>query len=1000
MSTPRRCLHLCLLAAAAGALALAFAGPACAEERVESFKTTLVESSAPVGEAAAIGVLQGEPIGESFTIETSEGTIDSVEVSPSTTYRRARSVPGEEANLPTLGDVRGGDLVGIAGSISGTAVSATVVVIAAPQAGAHPDLTTSFSLESPGTPEAAQNVVFNAPTGVFGNPRAITQCRPADFALDECPPNSQAGLITIRANYLGEPNKLLGTAPIFLIVPQEGETARFSFVVPVLDIPITIPVAVRTASDYGLRFTVKDITQLAPLAAAKLTFWGFPAEERHNAERFPRGEPGKPAGCPEEVGTACNATPTRSSIAPEPLIDNPTVCTGRELTSTLEVESYADPTHHPPVNANYPPIEGCENEVFKPVLQASPTTSETDSASGLNLDLKSPQFLTHAAEPSEIKEAVVTLPEGFTINPDAADGQTECKETEANFMSEGPANCPDTSKIGTFSIGTPALPERLEGSVYIGEPKPGDQYRLFLTSSGFGINSKLVGSVRPNPVTGQLTAEFPNLPQAPFEDFQLHLFSGERALMATPISCTIYPVTAEFYPWNTSLAEQETSQIFSLESGPNGSHCPGEIRPFNPTLLAGTANPTANAYSNFSLKLSREDGDQDLGHLNFTLPPGLTANLHGVTYCPEAQVAAAAVTPGRTEQADPSCPSSSEIGSSNVAAGPGTHPFHATGKIYMAGPFQGAPLSLVVITPALAGPYDYGTVVVRVALHIDPLDAHVIADSETVPEIIGGIPLRLRSIQVNIDKPNFMINPTNCSAFTVGSEGVGDQGTDVSFTSPFQVVDCETLPFAPKMSITQLGGHKATARSKDPSLAIELDTRAGDANLKSLSVTLPKAFEIDQRHLGNICDRAELASDQCAGRQPIGEATTTTPLLEAPLKGPVYAVSGYGVLPHLAFILGGQVTLMPEAESSSVQNGRLKTVVPVIPDAPIGHFRFTLFGGSKGYLSNTQSLCNAPIVSTIEFNAQNGKTLTRQVKAKTACGAKRAKRAKPHPSRS
>ena len=310
----------------------------------------------------------------------------------------------------------------------------------------------------------------------------------------------------------------------------------------------------------------------------------------------------------------------------------------------------------------------------------------------------------------------------------------------------------------------------------------------------------------------------------------------------------------------------------------------------------------------------------------------------------------------------------------------------------MAGPFKGAPLSLVAITPALAGPYDYGTVVVRVALHIDPLDAHVIADSETVPEIIGGIPLRLRSIQVNINKPNFMINPTNCSPFSVASEGVGDQGTVANFSSHFQAVNCETLPFAPRMSITQLGGHKATQRSQDPSLAIELNTRPGDANIKSLAVTLPKAFEIDQRHLGNICDRSELASDQCAGRQAIGEARTETPLLEKPLQGPVYAVSGYGVLPHLAFILGGQVTLMPEAESSSVQDGRLKTVVPVIPDAPIGHFRFTLFGGAQGYLSNTESLCSAPNLSTIEFNAQNGKTLTQQVKTKTACKAKKTKR--------
>ena len=201
---------------------------------------------------------------------------------------------------------------------------------------------------------------------------------------------------------------------------------------------------------------------------------------------------------------------------------------------------------------------------------------------------------------------------------------------------------------------------------------------------------------------------------------------------------------------------------------------------------------------------------------------------------PKPRSPAAADTLGRTEQADPSCPACSEIGTSNVAAGPGTHPFHAAGKIYLAGPFQGAPLSLVAITPALAGPYDYGTVVVRVALHIDQLDAHVIADSETVPEIIGGIPLRMRSIQVNIDKPNFMINPTNCSAFTVGSEGIGDQGTAVAFSSPFHAVNCATLPFAPKMTITQLGGHKADRqRSKDPSLRFELKTRPGDANIKS-----------------------------------------------------------------------------------------------------------------------------------------------------------------------
>ena len=861
------------------------------------------------------------------------------------------------------------------------------------QAGGHPDLETTFALESPGNPETAKNVIFNAPTGVFGNTNAIERCSAIDFTLEECPSTSQVGLITIRANYEGNPSFLLGTAPIYDIDSGSEDTALFAFIVPTLDIPIDIPVNVRTDSDYGLRFTVQDITQLVPLAEASLTFWGFPADPTHNAQRFPKGSPGHPAGCQGIANTECTG-----GVGPDetdhPLTDNPTRCTGDPLSTNLEVQTYQDPNHLSSAQDSYPATTACQKEDFKPVLFASPTSTETDSASGLNVDLVDPQFEGFAASPSEIRSASVVLPPGFTINPDAADGQSDCTNAQANFNSLGPDECPDNAKIGNFTIGSQSLDGPLEGSVYIGAPEAGNQYRLFEMASGFGINAKLVGSVRPNPETGQLTANFENLPQVPFDEFQLHLFSGERALMATPTVCTIYTVNADFFPWDESLPDQRSSQVFGLETGPHGAPCPGQVRSFNPSLVAGTSNPSAGAFSSFTLLLSREDGDQYLGHLNFTMPPGLTANLHGITYCSEASIALAAETPGRTEEKDQSCPSSSEIGISNVAAGPGSHPFHAVGKIYMAGPFKGAPLSLVAITPALAGPYDYGTVVVRVALHIDPLDAHVIADSEAVPSIIGGIPLRMRSIQVNINKPSFMINPTNCSPFSVASEGIGDQGTVADFSSYLHVVNCFSLGFSPKMSITQLGGRKAAARSKDPALAIELNTRAGDANIKSLTVTLPKAFEIDQRHLGNLCDRSELASDQCAGRQPIGEAMTETPLLEKPLKGPVYAVSGYGVLPHLAFILGGQVTLMPEAESSSVQNGRLKTVVPVVPDAPIGHFRFTLFGGSQGYLSNTQSLCSSPTVSTVEFSGQNGKTVTQQVKTKTACKSKKAKRAR------
>jgi hypothetical protein len=311
--------------------------------------------------------------------------------------------------------------------------------------------------------------------------------------------------------------------------------------------------------------------------------------------------------------------------------------------------------------------------------------------------------------------------------------------------------------------------------------------------------------------------------------------------------------------------------------------------------------------------------------------------------------------------------------------------------MYLAGPFKGAPLSLVTITPALAGPYDYGVVVVRVAIDVNPLDAHVIAVSDTVPKIIGGIPIRMRSIQVNIDKPNFMINPTNCRPFTVDSQGIGDQGTVASFSSYFQAVNCATLPFKPRMTVTQLGKGKQTKRSKDPALRFDLFTRPGDANIKSIAVTLPKAFAIDQRHLGNLCSESELVETKCAGRQAIGTAFTKTPLLEAPLSGPVYAVSGGGGLPRLAFVLDGQVSILPRAETKSTPAGALRTVVPTVPDAPIGHFRFTLFGGKAGYIVNTRDLCSNATVTTVEYTGQNGKLVTQRVKAKAACPKGKAK---------
>ena len=806
-------------------------------------------------------------------------------------------------------------------------------------------------------------------------------------------------MITVRANYSGDPNFLLGSAPVFDLEPRSNEeTARFAFIVPVLNVPINIPVAVRTGGDYGLRMTVSGITQTMPLAAGDITIWGFPAADENNNSRFLKGKVGSPAGCPLNGSALCasnfGASPHQAGIAVEPLTDNPSRCTQQPLKVTLDVQTYQDAGNLSHAESQYPPTTGCEKQTFNPVFNAVLTTGESDAPAGLDMELKSPLFESTATSPSNIRSSTVLLPEGLSINPDAADGQSACTDAEANFNSEAPANCPDNSKIGNFQIGTPALTGPLTGSLYFGEPKPGDQYRVFMIADGFGIHSKLFASVHPSADTGQLTITVNDLPQVPFDSFELHLFSSQRGLVATPIRCGIYSASALFVPWNSALAAQTSLPNLSVDRGPNGRPCPAQIRPFSPRLVAGTLTPTAGAFSDFSLQLDRDDGDQFLGDLNFKMPLGFTGSLRGISYCPESAIAHAAVSAGRAEQAQPSCPASSQIGTSNVAAGPGTHPFHVDGRIYMAGPFKGAPLSLAVITPALAGPYDYGTQVVRVALHVDPITAQVKAVSDTVPQIIGGVPLRLRSIRVAIDRPNFAINPTNCVPLSVDSQGIGDQGTVTDFSSYFHVLNCQSLPFKPKMTFRVLGGKTKTHRSANPPMQIDLRTQPGDANIKSLSVTLPKAFAIDQRHLGNICSKAQLESESCAGRQPIGSVMTKTPLLDAPLQGPAYAVSGFGKLPHLAFILDGQVRLVPQAESKSI-GGRLQTSVPTVPDAPIGHFRLNLLGGKKGYLVNTKSLCKGDSTIVVDYAGQNGKARSEDVKVKAPCG-KKSKRAKRH----
>jgi hypothetical protein len=390
----------------------------------------------------------------------------------------------------------------------------------------------------------------------------------------------------------------------------------------------------------------------------------------------------------------------------------------------------------------------------------------------------------------------VTLPVGFSINPNAADGKVACSDAEARIGTREAAQCPENAKVGTVSVDSSALPAPIPGYIYLGTPKPGDRYRLILTASGFNVNVKLPGSVDADSLTGQLTVSFQDLPQTPFSNFNMHFFGSERGLLATPPECNdAFPVESTFTPWDSALSEQASTQFFGVHSGPGLSPCPGAARPFAPSASAGVADKTAGLHAPFSLSLDRSDGDQNLAALNVTTPPGFAATLAGVPYCSDAALAAMAApeASGRAELDAPSCPLASQIGVASAGAGAGTHPVYLPGRVFLAGPYRGAPLSLAVVTPAVTGPYDLGNVVVRAALFVDPTTARITAVSDPLPQILGGIPLRLRSILINLDRPNFTLNPTNCDSFAVGTEVFGTQGGSASLPTHFQIANCRDL---------------------------------------------------------------------------------------------------------------------------------------------------------------------------------------------------------------
>jgi len=628
---------------------------------------------------------------------------------------------------------------------------------------------------------------------------------------------------------------------------------------------------------------------------------------------------------------------------------------------------------------------GCENLSFAPSAVIEPTSRVAGEPTGLNVRLKIPQNSSpDGLATSDLRKAVVTLPMGMSVSASSAAGQGACGQAEIGIGSTAAPTCPDSSKIGRVTIHTPLLKQPLEGDVILA--KPGDNpfgslLAMYLAVPGPGLYLKLPGKVEADPVTGQLTATFSDTPQLPFEEMILELNSGARAPLVNPSACGEYFVNSEFVPWSGTPPIQDQDS-FSVDAGCSTGG-------FSPGFSAGTKNPIAGSFSPFTLQVTRQDGEADLSRIAATLPPGLLAKLAGVPLCGEAQAASG------------DCPAASQVGTTTVGAGAGPNPIYVpeAGKaptaVFLAGPYKGAPYSLVVKVPAQAGPFDLGTVVVRNALRVDPTTTQVTAESDPLPQILEGIPISYRDVRVEVNRPQFTLNPTDCSQFAVTSTLTSAAGQAASPKAPFAAANCERLGFKPALALRMKG---QTRRAGNPALTATLRAPEGQANIASTTVILPKTAFIDQRHVNSPCTRVQFNAGACPAKSVLGTAVAYSPLLDEPLEGPVYFRSNGGErqLPDLVADLNGQihVTLVGfiDVKRVSRETSLVRTRFASVPDAPVSRFVLSLKGGRRGLIQNSADLCRSKPKAEVRMEGQNGKTNDFKQTIAVACGRKGARK--------
>jgi hypothetical protein len=921
--------------------------------------------------------------------------------------------PGEEGFRAPLIDEEGGALT---------------------QAGSHPYegiVELNFPTVAPGgfftSAGHLRDATIDFPPGLLGNPSATpTRCTEAELVSENnpgCPDSSQIGMVTVNTFVLDlqpEPS------PLYNMVPPPGAPAAFGFNALGVGIFPHVIASIRTESDYGASGSAKDILArgLNPILNVSTELWGDPAAKAHD---FARGK------CIYETqSTACEVDPQS-----EAFLAMPTDCPEEPLHYSALADSWEEPfpefearqAEYESADLQGNPVEvgGCEELEYEPTITLKPTTDLIDSPSGLDVDLHQPQdFTLGSLSTAELRDATVKFPAGLAVNASQADGLGVCDSTQIGTLTPvgespahfaaAPSSCPDASKIGTVEVTSPLLaqyneenevqrdpetekviPEALHGSVFIAKPFDNPFKSLlavYLTVEDpkTGIFAKLAGEVEPDPVTGQLTTRFEENPELPLEDARVHLFSGAKAPLQTPPTCSSATTTTELVPWSApQTPTANPSSSFTPSAAPGGGPCPSDVAraPNKPTFSAGTLDPKAGAFSPLVVKVSREDGSQRMARVQTTFPPGLTAKLAGVGRCSDAQIAGAEAranpNEGALEIASPSCPASSEVGVLDVGAGAGPTPFHIQGHLYLAGPYKGAPLSLVAITPAVAGPFDLGVVAVRIATYLDPETGQARAVSDALPQILQGIPVDVRSVAVKASRPDFTLNPTSCEPLAFGGSLTSASGGVAPLSDTFQVGGCSSLAYKPKLTARLFG---PIHRGGHPRFRSVFTARAGDANTAHISFALPRSEFIDQAHFRTICTRVQFAAEQCPAGSVYGHIKATSPLVDYPVEGPVYLRSSAHKLPDVVAVLKGPPSQPIEVDLDGrvdSVNGGIRTTFEVVPDLPVTKAIVTLQGAKKGLFQNSTNICKGRHFATAKLSAQNGKAITLNPKVVADC---------------